>query len=370
MKNSLLIATSVVALLTIGAGSAAAQQLIRPNTTVAGSLDSRDPVSSTGGHFERWRIDAEPGELVVLRMDSGEFDPLLQIGRSVPGGQFYELASDDDGAGYPNALLQYRVTEGGPYEVRATSYSSGGYGGYSLSRSTQAGGGSGLPIDIGGYIDLDDPVDRDGRHYEAYRFALTNQQVIRIRQESDSLDTYVMLGVVGDNGEWIGLFHDDDSGGSLNSEFNYQAVSDEVFEVRASTYQAGAVGPYRLTVEDVSATPDGGMRPGMITGGWLANNDNPDGEGRYIEYRTFYAVAGQHMTVSLRSDEFDAYLRVGQWSNGAFHEMWFDDDSGDGNTGYDAQVNFVAPFTGTYTVVVTSFGADEQGLFSLEVEAR
>lgn len=380
MHTRFIAAGALAALVTAGAGHAAAQQLIGPNQTVSGMLDRRDPVSSTGGRFDRWRIDAAAGELIVLRMNSGEIDPVVQIGRTGPGGQFFELASDDDGAGYPNSLLQYRASEGGTYEVRATSFGSDAFGGYSLSRSSQwvgpnTGGGdayglSALPLDVGGYIDRDDPVDADGRRYEAWRVRIPNQHVVRIRQESDSLDSWVMLGVLGGNGQWIGLFHDDDSGGGLNSEFYYQSVADDVFEIRASSFSTEGTGPYRLIVEDVSATPDGGMRPGMITGGWLADNDNPGPDGTYIEYRTFYAVAGQRVTATMRSSAFDAFLIVGQWSNGRFNEMWSDDDSGGGDTGFDAQVSFVAPFTGLYTAALTSYGQAETGLFSFEVEAR
>jgi hypothetical protein len=374
MQTRHYVAGAVAALLTVAAGPTLAQQLIAPDSTVSGTLDRRDPVSSTGGRFDRWRVDAYAGEMVVLRMDSGSIDPVLQIGRTGPGGQFHQLATDDDGGGYPNSLLQFRAAEGGTYEVRATSFGTDSFGGYSLSRSghwVDTGSGDGtnrLPIDVGGYIDLDDPADDDGRHFESWRFRLRNQQVIRIRQESDTLDAWVMLGVIGANGEWIGLFHDDDSGGELNSEFVYQSVADNVFEVRASSYGAGATGPYRLIVEDVSATADGGMSPGMIVGGWLADNDNHT-DGTYTEYRTFYAVAGQTITATLRSSEFDSYLRIGEWSNGAFHEMWSDDDSGGGETGLDAQSTFVAPFTGLYTAALTSYGEGEIGLFSFEVQA-
>jgi len=376
MQAKLLAAAAVAALLSATAGTAVAQQAIGPESTVAGRLDNRDPVSSTGGRFDRWRIEARAGELIVLSMTSGDIDSLVQLGRTGPGGQFYELASDDDGGGYPNALLQYQAAEGGTYEVRATSFSADNYGSYSLSRSSRAvatGGGDGainpLPLDVGGYIDLDDRRDEDGRSYEAWRVYIPNQHVVRIRQESSNIDSFVILGLVGDNGEWVGLFHDDDSGGGLNSEFTYQSVADDVFEVRASTFSQGSTGPYRLIVEDVSATPDGGMRPGMITGGWLSNTDNPH-DGRYTEYRTFYAVAGQRITTTLRSTEFDSYLRVGTWTNGAFQELWFDDDSGGGEEGYDAQVSFVAPFTGLYTAALTSYAAGEIGMFSFEVQGQ
>lgn len=374
MQTRRFVAGAAAAFLTVIGGPVAAQQMIAPNSTVSGTLDRRDPVSSTGGRFDRWRVDAYAGELVVLRMDSGDIDSVIQIGRTGPGGQFHQLATDDDGAGYPNSLLQFQAVEGGTYEVRATSFGTDSFGGYSLSRSshwvdTSGGGGmTPLPLDVGGYIDLDDPVDADGRHYEAWRVQLTNQQVIRIRQQSDTLDSWVMLGVLGADGEWVGLFHDDDSGGELNSEFVYQSVADDVFEIRASSYSPGGSGPYRLIVEDVSATSDGGMSAGMITGGWLSTTDNYT-DGTYTEYRTFYAVAGQTVTATLRSSEFDAYLRVGQWSDGAFHEMWRDDDSGGGDTGFDAQTTFVAPYTGLYTAALTSFGDGEEGLFSFEVQA-
>lgn len=73
------------------AGGAMAQQRIEPYGTVSGRLETRDPVSSTGGRFDRYRLTARPGERVVLTMRSpdGAIDPYLQIGRSIPGGDFH-----------------------------------------------------------------------------------------------------------------------------------------------------------------------------------------------------------------------------------------------------------------------------------------
>lgn len=376
MTTKWMLAAATAAILTAGAGQATAQQQIAPESTVSGRLESRDPVSSTGGRFDRWRVYAQPGELISLTMRSSEVDSYLLIGRSAPGGTFHELARDDDGAGYPDSLLQYRAVEGGEYEVRATSFGSDSYGGYSLSRSSQwvntenqgQPGLNYLPIDVGGYIDWDDPVDDDGRNYEAYRFEIPAQHVVRIRQESSDADSFVMLGVVNSAGEWIGLFHDDDSGGGLDSEFYFQSVADDVFEVRASTYSPGAAGSYRLIVQDVSATPEGGMSAGMIVGGWIAETDNP-GYGSFYELRDFYAQAGQQVTVTYRSSEFDAYLEIGEWTTGGFVSRWSDDDSGGGETGFDSQITFVAPYTGLYTAKLTTYNEGETGLFSFEVQA-
>lgn len=370
MQAKWMLTATAAAMLVLGAGQAAAQQTIPPEGAVSGSLDSRDPVSSTGGRFERWRVDAQPGERIVLSMSSGEIDPLVQLGRTGPGGQFFELAADDDGAGYPNALLQFIATEGGQYEVRATSFSADDYGQYSLRRSSHAvveSGLNALPVDVGGYIDLDDPVDSDGRHYEAWRVAISNQQVVEIRQNASDLDSWVMIGVVGDQGQWLPLLHDDDGGEGLNSRIIFQSVADDVFEIRAATYSPGVTGSYRLTVHDISATTDGGLPLGYRVDGWISDGDNGDGEGRFLEYRTFYATAGQTVTVTVRSSEFDAFLSVGEWSNGAYHEMWSDDDSGGGENGFDAQSVFVAPFTGLYTAKVTTYSPGETGYFTFEV---
>lgn len=377
MRNRMMWTAAAAALIVAGAGPVAAQQVIGPESTVSGQLDSRDPVTDRGARFDRWRLYAQPGELVVLTMRSNEIDPYIEIGRSAPGGAFHRLAYDDDGTGTLDSLLQFQAQEGGEYEVRATSFGMDQYGGYTLSRSAYAapgggyGGGygtSGLPLDVGGYIDYDDPRDVDGRYYEAYRIFIPEQHVVRIRQQSTDADSFVMLGVLDSSGQWIGLFHDDDSGGALNSDFYYQSVADDIFEVRASTYGPGATGSYRLIVEDVSATSGGGLSPGMIVGGWIAENDNP-GEGAFYELRDFYARAGQTVTVTYRSSEFDPYLMVGQWTAAGFQQMWADDDSGGGETGYDAQVTFRAPYTGTYTAKLTTYSPGETGLFSFEVQA-
>lgn len=353
------------------AGAAQAQQRIEPFGTVEGRLEARDPTSSTGGRFDRYRLSARPGERIVLTMSSTEIDPYLQIGRSTPGGGFNILASDDDGTGTLDSLLDFVAQEGGEYEVRATSFSPEDFGRYTLTRSDRSGPPRPnlaiLPIRATGRIDGSDPMDADGRRYEAYRFHLPEQHVARIRLESDDMDPYVILGFLDQDGQYVSLFYDDDSGGSLNSEFYYQSVADDVFEVRATTFGAGASGSYRLYVEDVSTTPDGGLPSGVAVGGWITEIDNP-GYGANFEYRAFHAQAGQRVRVTQRSDEFDSYLYVGRWIDGAFHEIARDDDSGGGANGLDSQIDVVAPVTGLYYAKVSTFAAGQTGMFSLQVD--
>ena len=270
-------------------------------------------------------------------------------------------------------MLDFLAQEGGEYEVRATNFRSESFGSYTIERTDTPPVTpydptlTSLPIRVSGYVDGSDPMDADGRSYEAYRFGLPTHQVVRIRLESDDMDPYVVLGFVNAYGEYEALFYDDDSGGGLNSEFYYQSVADDVLEVRASSYSPGATGSYRLYVENVSATAEGGLPSGVIVGGFITDGDNP-GYGANFEYRAFYAQAGQRVRVTQRSSEFDSYLYVGREIDGVFQEILRDDDSGGGETGLDSQVDFVAPVTGMYYAKVSTLSAGETGMFSLQVD--
>ncbi|MBE7385653.1 MAG: hypothetical protein F6J95_030180 [Leptolyngbya sp. SIO1E4] len=62
-------------------------------------------------------------------MESDDFDPYLVLLN--PNG--YEIAQNDDGLGSLDAEITYRPMETGRYTIRATSYSSGQYGRYTLT---------------------------------------------------------------------------------------------------------------------------------------------------------------------------------------------------------------------------------------------
>jgi Bacterial pre-peptidase C-terminal domain len=75
-------------------------------------------------------------------------------------------------------------------------------------------------------------------------------------------------------------------------------------------------------------------------------------------------VAGRTYTIELRSDEFDAYLRL-EDANGK--TIAHDDDSGVGALGTDAKIVFKADKSGPYTIAATSFGPKARGKFTFTV---
>jgi hypothetical protein len=76
-------------------------------------------------------------------------------------------------------------------------------------------------------------------------------------------------------------------------------------------------------------------------------------------------VEGRTYTIDLRSEDFDAFLRLEDSSG---KQVADDDDSGGGVKGQDARIVFTAPKTGNYTICATSFNADAKGKYTLSVD--
>lgn len=92
--------------------------------------------------------------------------------------------------------------------------------------------------------------------------------------------------------------------------------------------------------------------------GTLAETDPtlPGNGDRHADPYTVEAEAGQFVTVSLRSGEFDTFLRVTSPS-GVERE---NDDSG---MGTDSELSFVVEEAGTWTIYASGFGASDVGAY-------
>jgi hypothetical protein len=75
-------------------------------------------------------------------------------------------------------------------------------------------------------------------------------------------------------------------------------------------------------------------------------------------------VAGRTYTIELRSEDFDAYLRLEDASGKTIEE---NDDGGGGPKGTDAKIVFKAKTTATFTIAATSFNAAAKGKYTLTV---
>ena len=143
-------------------------------------------------------------------------------------------------------------------------------------------------------------------------------------------------------------------------------------------------GEYRIAVRMVTCTIEpcgftvstfargGGLGPGgvAITGnivleethqGTLEAGDERLREGEYFDQFSIRAESGQIIIVDLRSPDFDTYLIL----EGPGAEQERNDDWGDDTM--HSHIELVAPDTGTYSVLVTTFLAEEVGEYTLQI---
>lgn len=86
-------------------------------------------------------------------------------------------------------------------------------------------------------------------------------------------------------------------------------------------------------------------------------------DGSYVEVYTLRLDTGDHVTLELQSSDFDAYLIVSGPS--------FRDENDDANARTrNAALQFTAPESGEYAVVVTSYGPRETGQYVLTKTIR
>jgi hypothetical protein len=97
---------------------------------VDGALEVTDEQSEEG-RYDLYYLDAQAGQVVVIRMDSDAFDPVVSIGRG-DGGDWHELDKDDDGGLGTNAHLEFRIPETGRYSIRAHGIGRDNTGAYTI----------------------------------------------------------------------------------------------------------------------------------------------------------------------------------------------------------------------------------------------
>lgn len=131
------------------------------NTPVEGSLSAGDPIivdtarnaaaaaathvhgegeeapaqdiTETGRHYQMYALQGRAGQEFLIKLDSDEFDPVLDVGVNSPLG-YSVAATNDDGPGTDDGLnsrLKVKFQEDGTLWVRVSPYSSGA-GAYTL----------------------------------------------------------------------------------------------------------------------------------------------------------------------------------------------------------------------------------------------
>jgi hypothetical protein len=181
---------------------------------------------------------------------------------------------------------------------------------------------------------------------------------ITILMQSRQVDSFLAL--FGPDDKY--LIVDDDSGGDLDAMIRRFVLPDSgIYNIVATSYGGYGSGGYTLELERT----DSGREPGEIGGGTIAVGDVVNGE---LQEWTgdawlFTGSAGERLTISLESDDFDTVLEI--W--GPDLSLIEDDD----DSGWELNSlieDFALPTSGTYNIVVHGFSRGERGSYTLSLD--
>lgn len=218
----------------------------------------------------------------------------------------------------------------------------------------------GAPIN-GSLASGDNVLPADNSFFDVYTFDGQAGQQVSIEMTSGAIDPFLIL--IGPNGEEVA--QDDDGGGNANAKIVVALPASGKYTLVANSYQGGESGDYRLqaTANGVSPQP---QTTGVILQerGELASGDLVLGDdGSLFDVYEFSGEAGQTVTITLESTEFDPYLILVDSSGKAIEQ---NDDASSSNTNAFLRVRL--PQTGTYQAIVNSYDRTGRGRYQLTVQ--
>lgn len=372
-------------------------RIVQAGQPAQSRLDATDLMLPDSSHFEAWYYQGRGGERITVTLRSGDFDAFVNLGRQ---GASAVIGSDDDSGGGTDAQLTLTLEDDGVFVIIANSLGAGETGAFTLS--VEVGGGD---AEIGGVQTMAQilgtparserrlvvgqsqvsrltgalPRMSDDTPFEAWYFEGRAGQQLTVTMRSNDLDSYLHIGRAGDDAS---LASDDDSGGNLDAQISITLPANGLYVLIANTVGAEESGSYSIEVTDAGgeAAPSGGpmTTPQILALPSDASRRIAVGETRTGELSAadprmaddtpfvawyFQANAGERITITLRSTDFDSFLHLGELN--ADEGMETDDDSGGD---LDAQISVTVPRTGTYVIIVNTVGADESGQYTLSVQ--
>lgn len=401
----------------LAAAPLAAQTSIAPGQTVTGTLEEGDAQTEDGALYDAYVIRGRPGDRVVVRMRSGDFDTYLHWGRELDGEWVDEEENDDAGEGTDSRLV-LRLGGDGEYELRAAAFEEDEEGEYELQVTSIAGEVQASRLRVGQTVrgELGDgDYEGEGGLEDHYRIEGAPGSQITVYAESDDFDTYLEFGTWS-NGELDGTAGDDDGGQGTNSEMVAEFGVDGVHHVVVRSFSGDESGPYTLRVvegavsdewdddgddgdgedydeedhdhdvdvdvdmdvdEDADVDADDSDVSGMgwtivpieageTVEGTLDDQDPRTGEGHFYQDFTYQADEGERLTIRAASEVVDPYVFIGAAGGEDLFALGEDDDGGPGT---DSELTFTVPESGEYVIRIATAMPGQAGAFTLEVRS-
>ncbi len=350
--------------------AAGAPRLIRFATPVNDELRASETKMGGRGAFRVYRFEARADKRYIITMEAPDLDSYVWVARQV-GVLTEELASDDDGGEGSNSRLRFKPPANGSYFLVAQALSEDGAGAFTVQIVEQqpapppAARSIAIGQSVEGELTDDSPLREDDgdQPHDVYTIRGKGQRV-RIQMTAESFDAYLHVYKVNADGEEQ-VATDDDGAGGTNARVVLELNGE--YKIIARSLGEDGRGNYSLSVSDapVVAVIQRPIEVGQTVSGELTTSDPElDGGGYFHEY-VVTAAAGDSFRITMRSGEFDSYLRWGTTLGGAFNEIATDDDSGGD---LDSMLEVRVTRAGTYVIRVSSLGAGTVGPYQLTFE--
>ena len=217
-----------------------------------------------------------------------------------------------------------------------------------------------LNNNVSGQLDNSSDVLPDGSFFNAYVFEGRRGQQVTVEMFSQDIDPYLI--VLSESGDSLYL-EDDDSAGGYNARVEATLPEDGAYIIIANSYAQGEQGSYDLSLRAMGGSAPSAGNNGYILrqSGQLGAGDSVAPDGSLYDQYTFSGQAGQSVTITLESNEFDTYLAIVDGNGNLIGE---NDDSGNGT---NSAVTVTLPGFGTYIIIVNGYSYADQGAYTLTV---
>ena len=346
-------------------------------SSVNGNLSATDQRNEDRqAYMDTYQINLPEGQAVDVRLSSEEFDTYLSLGIQ-NGTSYEEYASNDDSGGTLNSRIRFTAPAAGTYTIQASSFGSDTMGSYNLAVSPTVIVPPPVPRaltlgqSLSGSVSPSGPTREDtGQPYDLFTFEANAGQIVVFTMNSPDFDSYLE---VGQNMEWgfEPLYSDDDSGGDLNSRMVYRFTDAGTYTLRAMGLSESSTGNFTVAAEAYPQPAEPRpttLRMNRIMRGALEEGEVVNANMQFYDVYSIRVREGQEVRISMRSDTLDSYLEAGMLTPAGWAVAASDDDSGGGNTGLDAQLNFTAQTSGTLIVRAMGLSAMTTGEYSISVE--
>lgn len=368
-----------------------------------GELTDNDPVfegvGATGEVHDAYELEVpEERRRLTIAVSSNDFDTVLILQGLDESGEpdFRREWQNDDIEEGPTVIagifpvggggdsrLELQVPDAGRYRVIVKAYEAGERGPYTLSLAAGETLAELDPVqlrlEMGALTDDDEIWEEGGQFSDSFEVEVEAGRRLVVDLWAEDFDPFLAIYRVEENGELNGPWRNDDYGGNQrHSRLEIDESSGARYRILVTAYEFGVTGTYELRAV-TTGIPAG--QPAMSpapTGEFPANAnerlevgnlspfDRESAEGHYYDRYVIPVVAGERLKIRLVSLEFDSLLKVSaldENDNADPAREWINDDADAGAS----EVDFVAPTSGDYRILVTTFEPRMQGRYDLTI---